>query len=138
MLFSKTIADTTHCFDQSPQFAQLLAESGDLNINRPLSYGVVRSLNRNDNLLAGTGNASMACEEVQKQKLGLRQLDRSTLDTNLALRRINDDTVRLNYGVVFGHVDDEATRIGMPTGLRIIRHPRLFKLGKVKELLAIG
>ena len=48
----KTKADTTDCFDQSAQVTQFLAKFDDLNIDRPQGYGVVRSLNSVDDLLA--------------------------------------------------------------------------------------
>ena len=99
----KTKADTTDCFDQSAQVTQFLAKSDDLNIDRPQGYGVVRSLNSVDDLPAGTNNPRMACEETQQQKLGLGQCDRLARDGNLPSRRINDDPVSLDYGLVFEH-----------------------------------
>src|SRR6476646_2636979 len=74
-LLLESVANPSHRFDVAPQITELLAQTGDLDVDRAFRDRIVLPFDGIDDLIAREGPAGLARQELQQAKFGEGQLE---------------------------------------------------------------
>ena len=96
LLILKAIPHATHGVDPLSEGSQPLAESDDSDINRPVGYGVIWSLNAFDNLLPSESLPRVARQKMEKFEFPSRDREWLAVNKHLHCLRHNNQLANLD------------------------------------------